>query len=233
MNESASRNRRSKRAVRTSIRVIGAGLLLLGRAGCGGHAEAPQDAGVSDAARVAYEAGTKNPLTCAWLHGPNCWTDAAASVVACIGTVPVAGNFSADRKTCNGDDGATATFPDGPPPTNPPPAPVAPPFTITRGGNTCLSFKATSETQEFVTPLGTFSTFDNGYTFTVTCPDGTTFSATGTGPTGWGGAIGPCDVDMGPGLGWGGGGGFSANLTGGGIMAGPGILFYDLVQCQF
>ena len=180
-----------------------------------------------DSASGSSDAGSAQPLTCAWFSGPNCWSSAAATVASCLGSSPGFGKFSADRNTCTEPDGSTVTF------QTPPPSPPINGgtdlasyllnFTITRDGSLCAQVSSPSRFAfSLTTSAGTVSSYQDDSTLRLTCPDGTTYSATGSGPNGWGEAL-PC-LSQGPSIDFGGGGTtFEATLGGGGVSPGIGL----------
>jgi hypothetical protein len=61
----------------------------------------------STADQPDVDAPSAQPLTCDLITGPNCWTEAVASVRACA---PGAGTLSPDATSCTFANGSTATF---------------------------------------------------------------------------------------------------------------------------
>jgi hypothetical protein len=87
--------------------------------------------------------------------------------------------MSADGKTCTYDSGQIVTFDS--PLTLPLPSKPLFNFTLTSGGTQCLRFnQSDSATLRVTTSVGTFVWASAEGGGTATCPDGTSYSASGT-----------------------------------------------------
>lgn len=117
------------------------------------------------------------PLDCAWLAGSaNCWKSTGAAASGCLPASSATGKLSADLKSCTFTTGQVVTF--DPALTLPLPQNPSFNFSVTSGGAACFAFvqpdqKDFSET----TSAGTVSVSAGGASEIVTCPDGSSASA--------------------------------------------------------
>jgi hypothetical protein len=126
-------------------------------------------------------AGSGKPLTCEWLAGPNCYQSAVAAASSCLPPTTEQGTLSSDGKTCTYADGHVVTF--STPLTLPLPSAPLFNFTLTNNGAECLTVVQTSSAHSTVqTSAGTFAQNADPTSETIdyVCPDGTTYSATGS-----------------------------------------------------
>jgi hypothetical protein len=131
--------------------------------------------------------GSANPtvdggmLTCKWVLEPNCWKSTLAAAESCLPPFdpnnPSPGHLSADLSQCTFPTGQTVAFSGE--------LGVAPSFSVTSdGGAPCLSMDQLPAGFTITTAAGTVGvSVDDptlpvfGQVLTVTCPDGTSLSA--------------------------------------------------------
>ena len=118
------------------------------------------------------------PLDCAWLDGNNCWKTTVAAATSCVPDTSTRGTLSADGKTCTYASGTTIDFatpvvlpldPENQPDWN---------FTVTTGGQQCMSYESTESSGLTLTVEGmSVSEKDQGFGLQITCPDGSQYAA--------------------------------------------------------
>jgi hypothetical protein len=123
-------------------------------------------------------------LDCAWASGDNCWKQTIAAAAGCLppsvpSDVPPSaaqlGVLSADGRTCSYASGQTVTFAS---PILVGGNDIVGDFTVTTAGAPCLGHEQGSSGITVTTSAGavTLSEDPAETTFSVTCPDGTTYS---------------------------------------------------------
>jgi len=123
----------------------------------------------------AESAPPSGVLDCAWLAGDNCLKATLQAAMSCTEPLTQIGAFNADNTICTYPDGVAVTF-DAPVQF---PLGLNPPgwhFSVTRAGAECLRFDSTDNVNFKLVVNGNTLT-NGGYPLTITCPDGTSYSA--------------------------------------------------------
>jgi hypothetical protein len=120
-----------------------------------------------------------NPIDCNWLAGSNCYKATVSATSACLPDSTTSGALSADGKTCTYPSGQVITF--DPPVMMPLSADQLLHFTLTSGGTQCLKVdQGGSGSFTVTTTDGTFASTSQGGVLTATCPDGSSYSVSGS-----------------------------------------------------
>ena len=125
--------------------------------------------------------GPGGTLDCAWLSSDNCWKTTAAAAQSCLPASTEMGTLSADNKTCTYASGATVTFDTAltlPLPSDP--SMVTWNLTVTKSGQSCLGLHQSSGNDfSLSSSQGTTTAGVSTAGYTVSCPGGASYSATG------------------------------------------------------
>jgi hypothetical protein len=118
-------------------------------------------------------------LDCNWLTGPNCYKSTFSPALGCLPDPKATGTLSADGMTCTYAGGQVITFDS--PVTLPLPSTTLLGFTLSSGGTQCLKINQTStDSFTLTTSQGTFVWTASGGAISATCPDGSSYAASGS-----------------------------------------------------
>ena len=118
-------------------------------------------------------------LTCEVLQDPNfCWAIAVNEAYACTANVNMDGVMSADGKTCALDDGSTATFTPALDPMQSVIDIEALTIVVSNADGQCAKFvESDSSGLSLTTASGTVDVGGDASTYSVDCPNGTTYKS--------------------------------------------------------